>query len=143
MAHEAHSIPSSPGKVKLTLNVSLTREQAERLTAKAIREGKNLEVLVAENLEATLVSVLNGAGCVLSAFFSSCSASSHPRRALEREAGRGKELYDRQPRHGSTGERVGSVGVIIVAQEASAHWRWPKCRSLWRPRKTKTHLRHL
>lgn len=52
MAHEARPIPSSPDKVKLTLNVSLSREQAERLTAKAIREGKNLEALVAEILEA-------------------------------------------------------------------------------------------
>ncbi len=51
IAHEGRSIPSSPGKVKLTLNVSLTRDQAERLTAKAIREGKNLEALVAEILE--------------------------------------------------------------------------------------------
>jgi predicted DNA-binding protein len=52
MAHEARSIPSSPDKVKLTLNVSLSRELAERLTAIAIREGKNLEALVAEILEA-------------------------------------------------------------------------------------------
>jgi len=52
MAHEARSIPSSPDKVKLTLTVSLSREQAERLTAKAIREGKNLEALVTEILEA-------------------------------------------------------------------------------------------
>jgi hypothetical protein len=38
--------------VKLTLSVSLSREQAERLTARAIREGKNLEALVAEILGA-------------------------------------------------------------------------------------------
>ena len=38
--------------MKLTLRVSLSREQAERLTARAIREGKNLVALVAEILEA-------------------------------------------------------------------------------------------
>ncbi len=53
IAHEARSIPSSPDKVKLTLNISLSRQHAERLTAQAIREGKNLEALVAEILEAT------------------------------------------------------------------------------------------
>lgn len=37
----------------MSLTVFLSREQAERLTAKAIREGKNLEALVAEILEAT------------------------------------------------------------------------------------------
>jgi hypothetical protein len=42
----------SGGKVSLTLSLSLTRAQAERLTARAIREGKNLEALVAEILEA-------------------------------------------------------------------------------------------
>jgi len=52
VAHEARAILSAPGKVKLTLTVSLSREQAERLTAKAIREGKNLEALVTEILEA-------------------------------------------------------------------------------------------
>ncbi len=52
IAHEARSIPSSPDKVKLTLSVSLSREQAERLTARAIREGRNLEALVAQLLEA-------------------------------------------------------------------------------------------
>jgi hypothetical protein len=52
IAHETRSIPSSPDKVKLTLTVSLSREQSERLTAQAIREGKNLEALVAEILEA-------------------------------------------------------------------------------------------
>ncbi len=51
MAHEARSIPSLPDKVTLSLKVSLAREQAERLTAKAIREGKNLEALVPEILE--------------------------------------------------------------------------------------------
>jgi len=43
---------SAPGKVTLTLTVSLSRERAERLTARAIREGKNPEALVAEILEA-------------------------------------------------------------------------------------------
>jgi hypothetical protein len=48
--HEATATPSRE-KVKLTLTVFLDREQAERLTARAIREGKNLEGLVAEILE--------------------------------------------------------------------------------------------
>jgi hypothetical protein len=39
-------------KVKLTLTLYLNREQAERLSARAIREEKNLEALVAEILEA-------------------------------------------------------------------------------------------
>lgn len=43
----------SPDKVKLTLTLYLSRQQAEHLTAKAIREGKNLEALVAEILEAS------------------------------------------------------------------------------------------
>jgi hypothetical protein len=51
IAHEGRAIPSSPDKVKLTLNLSLSREHAERLTAKAIRKGKNLEALVAEILD--------------------------------------------------------------------------------------------
>jgi hypothetical protein len=38
--------------VKLTLTLYLTREQAERLAARAIREEKNLEALIAEILEA-------------------------------------------------------------------------------------------
>jgi len=42
----------SRDRVKLTLTVSLRREQANRLTARAIREGKNLEALAAEILEA-------------------------------------------------------------------------------------------
>ncbi len=50
MAHEPRATPSG-SKVKLTLTVSLSRAQAERLTARAIREGKNLEALVAEILE--------------------------------------------------------------------------------------------
>ena len=51
MAHEKTATPSGD-KVKLTLTVSLSRPQAEKLTARAIREGKNLEALVAELLEA-------------------------------------------------------------------------------------------
>ncbi len=53
LAHEALPAPSGD-KVKLTLRVSLSREQAERLTARAIREGKNLVALVAEILEAAV-----------------------------------------------------------------------------------------
>jgi hypothetical protein len=37
--------------VKLALTLDLHRALAERLTARAIREGKNLEALVAEILE--------------------------------------------------------------------------------------------
>jgi hypothetical protein len=45
--------PAGAGdKVRLTLTISLSRKKAERLTARAIREGKNLEALVAEILEA-------------------------------------------------------------------------------------------
>ncbi len=39
-------------KVRLTLTIFLNREQAERLSARAIREQKNLEAVVAEILEA-------------------------------------------------------------------------------------------
>jgi hypothetical protein len=39
-------------KVNLTLTLYLNREQAERLSARAIREEKNLEALMAEILEA-------------------------------------------------------------------------------------------
>lgn len=41
-----------PGHVKLTLTFDLKRGRAERLSARAIREQKNLEVLVAEILQA-------------------------------------------------------------------------------------------
>ncbi len=51
MAHEPKATPSG-NKVKLTLTVLLSRQRAEHLTARAIREGKNLEALVAEILEA-------------------------------------------------------------------------------------------
>ena len=43
------------GDVKLTLRVTLTRTQAERLTAHALREGKPLDALVSEIVE-TVVS---------------------------------------------------------------------------------------
>jgi hypothetical protein len=50
VAHESR--PTSDGKVALTLRVALSRTQAERLTARAIREGKNLNALIGEILEA-------------------------------------------------------------------------------------------
>jgi hypothetical protein len=43
---------ASGKKVKLSLTVFLSREQAERLTARAIRARKNLAALVTEILEA-------------------------------------------------------------------------------------------
>ncbi len=51
MAHEKAATPSGE-KVKLTLTVFLRRRQAEKLTARAIREGKNLDGVVIEILEA-------------------------------------------------------------------------------------------
>lgn len=39
-------------KVRLILTIFLTRDKAERLSARAIREQKNLEAVVAEILEA-------------------------------------------------------------------------------------------
>jgi hypothetical protein len=53
VAHEAQATPSGD-KAKLTLTVFLSRWQAERLTARTIGEGKNLEALVAEILAATV-----------------------------------------------------------------------------------------
>lgn len=50
VAHEAE--PVLGGKVRLTLRITLSRGQGERLAARAIREGKNLDALVAEILEA-------------------------------------------------------------------------------------------
>ena len=50
MAHQPKATLSGD-KVRLVLNISLRREHAERLTAKGIREGKNLEALVAEILD--------------------------------------------------------------------------------------------
>ena len=44
--------PSSrPGHVRLILTLDLPRALAERLSAKAIRDGKNLEAIVSEMLE--------------------------------------------------------------------------------------------
>ncbi len=51
VAHEKAATPSGE-KVKLTLTVFLRRRQAEKLTARAIREGKNLDAVVIEILEA-------------------------------------------------------------------------------------------
>jgi hypothetical protein len=48
--HEARARPG--GDVTLTLRIGLSRAQAERLTARAIREGKNLSALIAEIVEA-------------------------------------------------------------------------------------------
>jgi len=39
-----------PGHVKLTLTLEMPRALAERLSARAIREGKNLEAVVIEVL---------------------------------------------------------------------------------------------
>jgi predicted HicB family RNase H-like nuclease len=45
--------PTTPsGRVSYKFTVALPRDLAERLTARAIREGKSLEGLVAEILEA-------------------------------------------------------------------------------------------
>jgi hypothetical protein len=40
-----------PGHVKLVLTLDLKRDLAERLSARSIREGKNLEAVVIEILE--------------------------------------------------------------------------------------------
>ena len=56
VAHTAIAHEGRPGpgdRVQLTLGVTLSRAQADRLTARAIAEGKNLDALVAEILEAT------------------------------------------------------------------------------------------
>jgi len=49
----AHDAPAGPSgdKVNVPLTLTLSRAQAERLTARAIREGKNLDALVEEILE--------------------------------------------------------------------------------------------
>ena len=47
----AHLPVDATGRVKLTLAVSLDRAAAERLSARAIAEGRNLEDVVAEILE--------------------------------------------------------------------------------------------
>jgi len=51
VAHEGQAVLG--GEVKLTLRVTLSRAQGERLTARSISEGKNLNAPVAEILEAT------------------------------------------------------------------------------------------
>jgi hypothetical protein len=43
-----------PGRVKLTFTLDLSRELAERLSARAIREAKNLEGVIADILEETM-----------------------------------------------------------------------------------------
>jgi len=50
VAHEGQVVPG--GKVTLTLAATLSRAQADRLTARAISEGKNRDALVAEILDA-------------------------------------------------------------------------------------------
>jgi hypothetical protein len=50
VGHEA--LPGQ--KVRLHLTVYLASDEAERLTANAIRQGKNLDALVSEILEAHL-----------------------------------------------------------------------------------------
>ena len=49
MKHEGRA--KLGGDVTLTLRLILSRAQAEQLTARAIRKGKNLNALVAEILE--------------------------------------------------------------------------------------------
>jgi len=53
-AATAHDIPAGPSgdKVKVSLTLSLSRAQVKHLTARAFREGKNLEALAGELLEA-------------------------------------------------------------------------------------------
>jgi hypothetical protein len=48
----AHEDQAPGGKVRLTFRVTLGRQQAEALTARAIQEEKNLETLLGEILEA-------------------------------------------------------------------------------------------
>ena len=50
MKHEGRVGPG--GDVTLTLRITISRAQAEQLTARAIREGKNLNALIAEIIEA-------------------------------------------------------------------------------------------
>jgi predicted HicB family RNase H-like nuclease len=47
----AHEDEAPGDKVRMTFRVMLTREQAEALAARAIREEKNLDTWVAEILE--------------------------------------------------------------------------------------------
>lgn len=54
MAVARRTRPSAvPGNVKLTLTLDVPRALAERLSARAIREQRNLEGIVAEILEGT------------------------------------------------------------------------------------------
>jgi hypothetical protein len=47
--------PTTPsGRVSYTFTLALRRDVAERLTARAIREGRDLEALVTEILEAEM-----------------------------------------------------------------------------------------
>jgi hypothetical protein len=52
-AATSHDTPAGPSgdKVKVPLTLTMRRAAAERLTARAIREGKNLDALVTEILE--------------------------------------------------------------------------------------------
>jgi len=53
IAIECRAKPSAvPGSVKLMLVLELRRALAERLSARGIREGKNLEAIIIEILEA-------------------------------------------------------------------------------------------
>ncbi len=45
------SPPGIPNRVELTLKISLPRDLVERLTARAIREGRSIEQLVMEMIE--------------------------------------------------------------------------------------------
>ena len=51
IAHRGQPGLGEEAEVKLTLRVTLSRTQAERLTVRAISEGKNLNALVGEILE--------------------------------------------------------------------------------------------
>ena len=51
--HESRARPS--GDVTLTLRITICRANVEQLTTRAIREGKKLNAVVAESLEAELV----------------------------------------------------------------------------------------
>jgi predicted transcriptional regulator len=84
MAHEAAG--ASGKKVKLGLTIFVSRGQAERLTARAIREGKNLAALVAEILEADSgdLELLERAGVVSLESPSAKSQVRAPRVAYDR-----------------------------------------------------------
>ena len=46
------TVPGRPDRVEVTLRFTLARALMERLTARAIREGRSVEAVVAEILEA-------------------------------------------------------------------------------------------